>query len=182
MKNLMLIIILLGFAVLLTAETMPEFKLPDVNNEEVALSDLLNRGPVIIDFWATWCVPCKKGMAVLNSLAEKYDSLTVVAVSIDAPKDVAKAKSYLKTNQYKFIGLFDSEKKLAKKLNVVNPPCAFILDKKGEIVLLHEGYEAGTEKIYEAKIRELMGLPKEEEIKHECGRTEPCEKCLNEQE
>jgi cytochrome c biogenesis protein CcmG/thiol:disulfide interchange protein DsbE len=161
MRKIFLLTALLFLAALLPAEPMPDFRLPDVNNREVELSSLLNRGPVLIDFWATWCVPCKKGMVALNELANKYDSLTVVVVSIDAPKDVAKAKTYLKSNDYKFIGLFDPEKKLAGKLNVVNPPNTFILDKTGEIVLSHEGYEPGTEKEYEATIRELLSLPEQ---------------------
>jgi cytochrome c biogenesis protein CcmG, thiol:disulfide interchange protein DsbE len=185
MRNLILALLLLCSVALMATETAPDFKLPDVNNKDVQLADLLNKGPVLIDFWATWCVPCKKGMAALNELALKYDSLTIVAVSIDAPKDVPKAKSYLKTNDYKFIGLFDSEKKLAKKLNVVNPPRTLILNKTGEIVFSHDGYEAGTEKIYEVKIRELLNLPPEEEKVEDkveesvlpCGQTESCGSC-----
>jgi len=162
MKNLILTLLLLLTAVLLTADVMPDFKLPDINNKEVKLADIMNKGPVLIDFWADWCVPCKKGMAALNKLAEKYDSLTVVVISIDAPKDIPKAKSYLKSNDYKFTALFDSDKKLAKKLNVVNPPYTLILDKEGNIALSHEGYEAGAEAIYEAKIRELLSLTEPE--------------------
>jgi cytochrome c biogenesis protein CcmG/thiol:disulfide interchange protein DsbE len=177
MKKIIFAIVLLLTGSLLLAEPMTDFNLTDVNNKEVKLSDLLGKGPVLFDFWATWCVPCKKAMPALNKLAEKYDSLSVVVISIDAPKDVPKAKAFLKSNDYKFIGLFDSEKKLANKLNVVNPPRTIIVDKAGEIVLSHDGYEPGTEKIYEAKIRELLNLPAEElkvdEIKTdgntECG-------------
>jgi peroxiredoxin len=176
MKSYILLICLMLFATVLCADAMPDFKLSDSNNKEIKLNDLLGNGPVLIDFWATWCAPCKKGMVALNKLAEKYDSLTVVVISIDAPKDIAKAKSYLKSNNYKFIGLYDSDKKLAKKLNVVNPPRTFILDKTGEIVFSHDGYETGTEKLYEAKIRELLSLDIPEkaaspmpEIEH-CGK------------
>ena len=159
---------------------MPDFKLPDVNNKEVKLDDLLHKGPVLIDFWASWCVPCKKGMVALNQLAQKYDSLTIVVVSIDAPKDVPKAKTYLKSNDYKFIGLFDSEKKLAKKLNVVNPPRTVIIDSAGTILLSHEGYEPGTENIYEAKIREMLSLPALDVVVPESiepKETIPCGEC-----
>lgn len=162
MKSYILLILLMLCVAVLSADAMPDFKLSDTNNKEIKLNDLLGKGPVLIDFWATWCAPCKKGMVALNKLAEKYDSLTVVVISIDAPKDVSKAKSYLKSNNYKFIGLFDSDKKLAKKLNVVNPPRTLILDKTGEIVFSHDGYEPGTEKKYESKIRELMSLPRDE--------------------
>ena len=175
MRCIILIVLALLLVSLLLADTMPGFKLPDINKKEVKLESLLNKGPVLIDFWATWCIPCKKSMTALNQLAEKYDSLTVVVISIDAPKDVSKATSFLKSNNYKFVSLFDSDKKLAKKLNVLNPPRTFILDKSGEIVLAHDGYEPGTEKIYEVKTRELLSLPEEDTSKPETKETpEPC--------
>jgi peroxiredoxin len=180
MKRILLVLIVMLSLSWLLAETIPDFKLPDINNKEIKLDDLLNKGPVLIDFWASWCVPCKKGMVALNQLAQKYDSLTVVVVSIDSPKDVPKAKTYLKSNDYKFIGLFDSEKKLAKKLNVVNPPRTIIIDKTGIIMLSHEGYEPGTENIYETKIREMLSLPALEGSLTEpakTGETIPCSEC-----
>ncbi|MFO7659857.1 MAG: TlpA disulfide reductase family protein [Candidatus Cloacimonadaceae bacterium] len=164
MKIFILAWLLLLSAVFLGAETMPDFTLPDLNNKDVTLSELLNKGPILIDFWATWCAPCKKAMPALNKLAEKYDSLTVVVISIDAPKDVAKAKSYLKSNNYKFISLFDSEKKLATKLNIVNPPHTFILDKVGEIIYTHEGYESGAEAVYEERILSLLTPAEPDEL------------------
>jgi len=180
MRKIVLVLIVLISISWLMAETMPDFKLPDINGKEIKLNDLLNKGPVLIDFWASWCVPCKKGMVALNQLAEKYDSLTVVVISIDAPKDVPKAKTYLKSNNYKFVSLFDSEKKLAKKLNVVNPPRTIIIDKAGNIMLSHEGYVPGTENIYETKIREILSLPALETTAPESTEpkeTTPCGEC-----
>jgi len=173
MRLFFALVLMLFAAVLYAEEYIPDFKLPDMNNKEIKLEDLLNKGPVLIDFWASWCVPCKKAMPALNKLAEKYDSLTVVVISIDAPKDVHKAKTFLKSGDFKFIGLFDSEKKLAKKLNVVNPPRTFILDKTGLIVYSHDGYEAGTENVYEAKIKELLSIPETEPVIQESINPEP---------
>jgi len=167
MKKLLFALVIILLAGLLSADTMPDFTLPDINGKDVKLSDLLNKGPVLIDFWASWCAPCKKAMPALHKLAEKYDSLTVVVISIDAPKDVAKAKSFLKSNNYKFTGLFDSEKKLANRLNVVNPPHTFILNKEGYIVYSHEGYEPGVEAYYEAKILELIQPQERETVEEE---------------
>jgi thiol-disulfide isomerase/thioredoxin len=169
MKNIILLLILLLTANLLMAEIMPDFTLPDLNDRDVALQEILHNGPVIVDFWATWCVPCKKAMKALNKLADKYDSLTVVSVSIDAPKDIPKAKTYLKSMNYKFINLFDSNQKLAQKLNVVNPPYTVILDKNGNIIYTHEGYEAGVETAYEQKILELLII---EDVKPETAEPE----------
>jgi len=156
----LLLLLLVSFAM---ADMMPDFKLPDATGKNVVLQELLGKGPVLIDFWADYCKPCKDAMPQLNTLAEKYDSLTVVMISIDAPKNLPKAKNYLKSKNYKFITLFDSEKTLAKKLGVTNPPHTFILNKTGEIVYSHNGYEPGVENEYEMHIRNLLGLETEAE-------------------
>ena len=163
MKNILIVLILLFAASLAFAEAMPNFRLPDISGKNVELKDLLGKGPILVDFWADYCKPCKDAMPTLNALAEKYDSLTVVMVSIDAPKNMAKAKIYLKSKNFNFINLFDSEKTLAKKLSVSNPPHTFILDCKGEIVWTHVGYEPGMETAYEHHIRLLLGLETEAE-------------------
>jgi len=148
---------------LLAADAMPDFRLPDMTGKNVSLNDLLGKGPVLIDFWADYCNPCKVAMPYLHELAETYDSLTVVLISIDAPKSQSKAKNYLKGKNYNFVTLFDSEKTLAKKLSVSNPPHTFIIDANGEIVYTHLGFEPGTEKQYEHHIRTLLGLETEAE-------------------
>ena len=162
MKNLLLVIMLLACGLLL-ADAMPDFRLPDASGKDLSLESLLGKGPVIIDFWADYCKPCKDAMPKLHELAEKYDTLTVVMISIDAPKNQAKAKNYLKTKGYKFINLFDCDKALAKKMGVVNPPHSFILDNTGEIVYSHIGFEPGVEAEYEHHIRMLLGLESEAE-------------------
>ncbi len=163
MKKLLLAIVITMLSLLLFAESMPDFRLPDETGKNVSLENILGKGPVLIDFWADYCNPCKLAMPYLNDLALKYDSLTVVLVSIDAPKSQMKAKNYLKGKEFKFITLFDAEKTLAKKLNVSNPPLTIILDKTGEIVYTHNGFEPGKEVHYEQHIRSLLGLESEAE-------------------
>jgi peroxiredoxin len=148
-------LLLVSFAL---AEVMPDFKLPDAAGKNITLQELLGKGPVLIDFWADYCKPFKDALPQLNTLPEKYESLNVVMISIDPPKNLPKAKNYLKSKNYKFITLFDSEKILAKKLGVVNPPHTFILNKTGEIVYSHIGYEPGVENEYELNIRNLLGF------------------------
>ncbi|MDP2173630.1 MAG: TlpA disulfide reductase family protein [Candidatus Cloacimonadaceae bacterium] len=163
MKVSLILITLCLIAGFAFAEAMPDFRLPDINNKNVTLADLLGKGPILMDFWADYCTPCKNSMPYLNELALKYDSLTVVLVSIDAPKGVNKAKNYLKSKNFKFVTLFDSEKTLAKKLNVTNPPHTFILDKEGTIVYSHLGFEPGIIEHYDNHIRVLLNLDTEAE-------------------
>ncbi|HRY83162.1 MAG TPA: TlpA disulfide reductase family protein [Candidatus Cloacimonadota bacterium] len=163
MKRLIIIVSIMLFATLLLADPMPDFKLQDMNNKDLSLAELLNKGPVIVDFWASWCNPCKTSMPYLNDLALKYDSLTVVMISVDAAKDITKAKNYLKSKDFKFTALFDSDKALSKKLNVSSVPHTFILDKTGEIIYSHIGFEPGAEIEYEHYIRQQLNLPTEAE-------------------
>lgn len=163
MKKLLLAIGIMVLTIMLFAESMPDFRLPDETGKNISLENILGKGPVLIDFWADYCNPCKLAMPYLNDLAVKYDSLTVVLVSIDAPKSQMKAKNYLKSKGFKFITLFDAEKVLAKKLNVSNPPLTIIMNKDGEIVYTHNGFEPGTEVHYEQHIRSLLGLDVEAE-------------------
>lgn len=163
MRTILLILLACLMFGLVYAETMPEFRLQDMNGKNVALGDLLGKGPLLIDFWADYCAPCKTAMPYLHELAVKYDSLTVVMISIDAVKNQSKAKAYLKGKNFKFLALFDPEKTLAKKLNVNIPPHTFIVDKDGSIAHSHVGFEPGTEIKYEHHIRVLLGLETEPE-------------------
>ena len=163
MKRIIIIISILLIASFLAADPMLSFKLPDMNNKDVSLSDVLGKGPVIIDFWASWCNPCKTSMPYLNDLAIKYDSLTVVMISVDAAKDITKAKNFIKSKDFKFTALFDSDKSISKKMNVSSVPHTFILDKNGEIIYSHVGFEPGTELKYEYYIRQQLNLPTEAE-------------------
>ncbi len=160
MRKIFIVIALMMMLLPLMADVMPDFKLPDMDMEDVTLKSLLGKGPVIIDFWADYCRPCKEAMPALDELSKKYEELTVVMISIDAPKAQSRAKSYLRSKNFDFITLFDPDKNYAKRMNVVNPPHSFILNAEGEIVYSHVGFESGTEQIYEKHVRQILGLKK----------------------
>jgi len=103
MKKLTILTLLLLLVAILMAEPMPDFRLPDESRKNVSLSELLGKGPIIIDFWADYCQPCKQAMPALQELVNKYDSLTVVLISLDAPKAQPKAKAYLKSKNYSLL-------------------------------------------------------------------------------
>ena len=85
MKRVMIMIALMIFAAgLMAADMMPDFRLPDMDGKNVSLQSLLGKGPILIDFWADYCAPCKTAMPYMHELAEKYEELSVVLVSIDA--------------------------------------------------------------------------------------------------
>jgi len=136
---------------------MPDFTLQDVNGNDVNLENALKNGPVIVDFWASWCQPCLKELPSLNEFQKKYPNITVLAITIDAPKSTARAKSEVKSKQYEFTTLFDTNQTVKGKLNVSSIPHNLIIDQKGTIAFEHMGYNVGDEKVLEEELLKVLG-------------------------
>ncbi|MBC8322885.1 MAG: TlpA family protein disulfide reductase, partial [Candidatus Marinimicrobia bacterium] len=127
MKKLLLISILFG--TLINAESLKETTLPNLtfklmDGEQISLDELLIEGPVYIDFWATWCAPCKKAMIHLERFQQKYSKhgFNILAVSTDSPKSISKVKSYIRSKKYSFIVALDPNQQIAQKLNATLLP------------------------------------------------------------
>ena len=150
----MLIIII---AIQLTAaEKVGEFKLENIEGKQVKLSDFQKEDLVILDFWATWCVPCKNSLPKINDIHEKYDNVNVLAINVDKPRKKAAAVSHVKSNRFTFHTLFDSKKVVQKQFNITNIPRTLIIDQDGTIIYDHTGYQRGDEKHYEEIIIEWL--------------------------
>jgi cytochrome c biogenesis protein CcmG, thiol:disulfide interchange protein DsbE len=110
---------------------------------------------VLVDFWATWCEPCKKSFPKLEELNVKYKgNLMIVGVSEDdEKKDIP---DFGKTHGAKFPLLWDDGKSIAGKWNPENMPTSFILDKNGVVRFMHQGYHDGEELEIEKEIKSLM--------------------------
>ncbi|MCF7794284.1 MAG: TlpA family protein disulfide reductase [Candidatus Cloacimonetes bacterium] len=157
MKKILLSIIVLSVAFVLMADDQAvEFKLENIKGKMVKLSDLQKDGLVIIDFWATWCVPCKNALPKLNELHNKYDNVTVVAISTDKPRKKDKAVSHIKSNRFNFVTLFDPTKTVQKQFNVTNIPRTLMIDPEGNIIYDHTGFQRGDEVEYEEVIQSWL--------------------------
>lgn len=150
MKNIFAILLIVLVATqLFAADKAADFKLENLAGKQVKLSDLQENGLVIIDFWATWCTPCKKSLPKMNELHEKYDDVTVIAICTDKPRKKAEAVSHIKSNKFSFHTLFDPKKVVQKQFNVNSIPHALIIDQDGTILYEHTGYQRGDEKHFE---------------------------------
>ena len=153
MKNIFVTILILLLAIqLIAAEKAGEFKLENIDGKQVKLSDFQKEGLVILDFWATWCVPCKNGLPKLNELQEKYDNVNVLAINVDKPRKKSNAISLIKSNRFSFHVLFDTKKVVQKQFSITNIPRTLIIDQDGTIIYDHTGYQRGDEKHYEEVI------------------------------
>jgi cytochrome c biogenesis protein CcmG, thiol:disulfide interchange protein DsbE len=159
MKRIIAIWMIMG-AVLFcqTDKTAPDFRLPDIDKNNVELSKVLKKGPVLISFWATWCKPCVEEMAEYTEIYNEYNEkgLQMLAISVDNEKTIAKVKPYVKSKNYPFTVLLDTNGEAARKYYVQSVPTTFLLDEDGKIVYQNVGFRKGDEIKLKAKIEELL--------------------------
>ncbi|MFQ5444428.1 MAG: TlpA family protein disulfide reductase [Nitrospinales bacterium] len=112
----------------------PSFELPSLNGKKYKLSDY--RGKVVfINFWATWCVPCKTEMTSMDRLYQQFKGRDFEMLAINVDQDISLIKPYLKKYNLTFPVLLDPGGKLAKKkYKTIGLPETYIVDKKGLIV------------------------------------------------
>ncbi len=132
----------------------PTFSIESLNGQgKVAVAP----GKVtIVDFWATWCEPCKKSFPKYQELYVKYKAsgLEIAAVSVDDEK--GEIPGFAKTHGAKFPVGWDNGKKIAEKWKPENMPSAYIVDKQGVVRFVHKGYHDGEEKEIDKEIKSLL--------------------------
>ena len=142
---------------------LPDLSLKLLDGKQVRLSVLLEEGPLLVSFWATWCAPCKKEMIFLEKFHQKYNenSFRVLAISTDSPKSMSKVKSYIRAKKYTFLVGIDPNQDIAKKMNALLMPTTLILNKDRKVSWYHQGFIPGDEKEIEAQIRAVLDLDQE---------------------
>ncbi len=153
MKYIVLIFNLLISSIAL-AQPAPDFKL---DNPALAqkLSDL--KGKVIyLDFWASWCAPCRKSFPWLNQIQAQYKDkgFTVIAVNVDVEK--ALATEFLAQIPANFPIVYDPEGNIANAYQLVGMPSSFIINKQGEIAVAHVGFHSKKIQQYQQEIEHLL--------------------------
>ena len=148
MKKLTLLtVIIVLFSVKFSFSQGYDFELQDLNGNYVKLSEQLNKGPVFLQFWALWCIPCKEEMKHLNELYSKYQDsgFVYLAVNQDDPKSSSKVKSYIESKNYKMPVLKDEEKNVFEQYGGQNLPFSVFLNKNGDVTKTYTGYIQGDE-------------------------------------
>ncbi|MHC4538349.1 MAG: ankyrin repeat domain-containing protein [Planctomycetota bacterium] len=153
----------------LIGKTAPSFTLPDVSGKRVSLSDF--RGKVVLlDFWATWCGPCRQAIPHLQALHKKYKDQGLVVVGINNEKDHDKVKKFSE-EQISYVVLLDADEQF-EEYGVRGIPTAFYIDREGKIRYRDVGFGPGKEKQIEQKVRELLTGMEERKMAAEfVGRT-----------
>lgn len=134
------------------ASAAPAFTLPDLNGKSVSLADFRGKG-VVLNFWATWCPPCKKEIPDFIDLQKEYGSKGVVIVGI-ALDQKDKVQAFVEKNGMNYPVLLGDEAITVKYGGIQGIPTTFIIDKKGNILNRFEGYRPRT--VWESEIKKLL--------------------------
>jgi peroxiredoxin len=163
------LILLLSLSLLFSAKICfaqaIDFDLPDLEGNSVKLTGLLEKGPVFISFWATWCIPCKEEMRVMNEIYRKYkdSGFVYVAINRDDVKSVPKVRPYIESKGYDFIVVFDTDAHVFETFGGQQIPFAVLLNKKGDVLHTYStGYSAGDEIELEKDIVKALSESKAE--------------------
>ncbi len=159
-KTLLLIVLMFAFALNVNSQTYTDFTLTDLENNDVTLSSLLEQGPVMLSFWATWCTPCKEELKKMEEIYLKYkdQGFSYVAMNIDNQKSVAKVKSYITSQGFSFVVLMDSDKRVFESYGGKEDevPYYVIIKKDKTVMLNHLGFKTGDEREIELHIQESL--------------------------
>jgi peroxiredoxin len=133
----------------------PEIGLKDRSGKVVQLSEL--RGSVVVvDFWASWCAPCREELPVLESLYKKYRDKGLVVVGVGQDADVAKFTKYLRGTPLSFLVVHDAEGQVARRYAPPKMPSSYIIDRKGLVRRVHAGFKASDKQELERELKVLL--------------------------
>lgn len=144
----------------LVGKSAPDFSAESVTGEGPATLKDAKGSVVILDFWATFCGPCKKSFPKYQALVEQFGGeVNVLAVSVDEPDSVTKEQivEFAKSTGVKFAVVWDKEQKAVKLYSPETMPTSFIIDKEGVVRHVHAGYKDGEEDKITQEVKALLG-------------------------
>ena len=157
LASALLLALLAGPAATATGPTAaaPDFALPAREGGELRLSDLKGQ-VVMINFWATWCGPCRQEMPLLEQIHSKYEPLGFTMLGVNVEPDSAAAQAWLKNIPVSFPILFDRKSEVSSSFGVEAMPSSVLIDREGRVRHVHRGYKPGDEAVYTDLIRGLV--------------------------
>ena len=134
----------------------PGFKLNGRGGKTIDLTQFKGQ-VVMINFWATWCGPCRQEMPLLEDIHKKYKAMGFTMLGVNVEPDSAAAEAWLtKQKPVTFPIAFDTDSKVSKLYKVAGMPSTVFVDRKGNVRVMHKGYKPGDENFYLTQIRSML--------------------------
>ena len=130
----------------------PPFALPDATGATVSLARLRGR-VVYVDFWASWCAPCRRSFPWMNALQARYgkDGLAIVGINVDKRRE--DAERFLRDTPASFTVVYDAQGATPAAYDVKGMPSSYLIDRKGNVAAIEEGFHDERRDEVEARIR-----------------------------
>ena len=133
----------------------PDFTLRSMDGPNLRLAE--QRGQVVmVNFWATWCGPCRQEMPHLNKLYDKYRDSGFVLLGVNIDDNAGKATDLATKLGLKFPVLLDTDKTVSRLYDMGTMPATVVIDRAGKVRYLHRGYRDGYELMYDQQVRALL--------------------------
>jgi thiol-disulfide isomerase/thioredoxin len=131
-------------------EGVSDFEIPGFAQAQ-KLSDLKGKW-IYLDFWASWCVPCRQSFPFMNEMQAKLQgkNIQVIAVNVDVKK--SDAERFLAQNPAKFAMAFDAKGELPRRMNLKSMPTSYLINPQGKVAFIHAGFRAEDKKLLEDKL------------------------------
>lgn len=145
-------------APVLTAGPAARFTARTLTGEKFELETALAKGPVLIDFWATWCHPCLESLPAIEKLRAEYapQGLNVVAISIDGPRNYARVRPFAQRLGLRMPVVIDEDGSIAQKYQVNSVPTTILVAQDGHVVRAHSGYLPGEDDALALAVKRLL--------------------------
>jgi thiol-disulfide isomerase/thioredoxin len=134
------------------APVAPAFRLPCLHG--TVSSDSLRGKVVLVDFWASWCPPCRASFSWLSRMQDRFGSKGLQVVAIDLDKSRDPADDFLAKNPVRFTIAYDPDGKTADAFHVKAMPTSFLIDPSGRVIYTHKGFDPKGTAPFEAVLNE----------------------------
>lgn len=138
-----------------TGGPAPDFTAKSTAGANVKLSELKGK-VVLVNFWASWCGPCRQEMPILDALAKANKDAGLVVLGVNQDEEASERDAFLKENPITFPVLDDTKHTIAQAFKSTVQPSSFFIDRTGKIVHVHEGFKAGDDAAYAKTVKELL--------------------------